>query len=216
MVELADGARVAARKLLLATGVVDELPDVAGMAELWGRGVLHCPYCHGWEVRDQPLAVYGRGEPALMMGLLIANWSRDLVICTDGPAELGATERTRLAALEIGVVEEPIARLEGTGGSLERIVFAGGQALARRAIFVRTQQRQRAPCAIQLGCALTQQGTIQVDAHGRISVPGVYAAGDAARQMYQQLIAAASDGCAAAIAINAELLHDDVGYPRAP
>src|SRR5439155_13925562 len=106
---LANGGREETRVLLLATGVRDELPSIQGCAEFWGRGVFHCPYCQGWEVRDQPLAIYGKGEEGLAMALNLTNWSRDLVLCSDGPDELSEEELTLLARLQISVRQEPIA-----------------------------------------------------------------------------------------------------------
>jgi thioredoxin reductase len=117
---LDDGAVVRSRKLLLATGVVDELPDKPGFKEFWGRGVYHCPYCHGWEVRDRPLAVLTPGEGAAERAAFIRNWSRDLVLLTDGPANLNEEGRRTLRALDIPVGEERISHLEGEpGGAAE-------------------------------------------------------------------------------------------------
>jgi len=112
-VMLGDGDVVQARRLLLATGVVDELPPIPGLAELWGTAVFHCPYCHGWEVRDQPLAVLGNGSMGVEQALLISQWSRDLVLCTHGSAGLTDHERSRLAARGIRVREGRITRVEG-------------------------------------------------------------------------------------------------------
>src|SRR5215210_3644775 len=117
---LDDGAVVRARKLLLATGVVDELPDKPGFKEFWGRGVYHCPYCHGWEVRDRPLAVLNSGEGAADRAAFIRNWSRDLVLLTDGPANLNEQGRRTLRALDIPVREERISYLEGVPDGSDR------------------------------------------------------------------------------------------------
>jgi thioredoxin reductase len=111
-VTLSDGERISSRKLLLATGVVDEVPAIAGLAELYGRSVFHCPYCDGWEMRDQSLAVYGCGENGLGLTLELLLWSRDLVLCTDGPSQLSEEERRRLVHHNIGLREERITRLE--------------------------------------------------------------------------------------------------------
>ncbi|GAC1598785.1 MAG: hypothetical protein NVS3B25_25010 [Hymenobacter sp.] len=107
---------VTARRVLLATGVSDILPPLPGFRELWGRGVLHCPYCHGWEVRGQPLAVYGQGRTVTGLALLVSRWSRDVVVVTDGPGHLTPNARRRLRRLQIGLREEPIARLIGSPG----------------------------------------------------------------------------------------------------
>jgi thioredoxin reductase len=209
---LADGSRCRGRKLLLATGMREKLPEIEGIQELWGTGVLHCPYCHGWEVRDLPLALYARGEFALHFAAILRGWSHDLVLCSNGPADLGEEERQKLARYGIAVREEVIVRLEGhpegEDGSLERIVFADGSVLPRRALFVRLPQRQCSPFAERLGCTLTDRHQIEVDDNGRTSVPGVYAAGDLARPM-QQVMVAAVDGTVAGMAINYGLLMEE-------
>ena len=211
-VTLRDGTQHAARKLLLATGVHDELPAIEGLAERWGKSVLHCPYCHGWEVRDHPLAVYGPSEIGVEFALTVRGWSDDVVLCTDGSPSFDDEQRQRLARHNIAIRDERIRRLEGPGDALEQIVFESGEALPRHALFMRAIQRQRSDIADQLGCEMEQPmpgvTTIKVDAMGKTSVPGVYAAGDAAT-MLQQAIVAAADGAMAAIGLNHELLQED-------
>ncbi len=209
-VVLADGSRRAGRKLLLATGVVDRLPPIEGIAALYGTSVFHCPYCDGWEVRDQPLAVYGRGAHGRSLALELTGWSADLVLCTDGPAELTGADRARLARHGVRVREEPIARLEGTDGRLERIVFATGDVLPRRALFFSSAQRQRSDLAARLGCRLTRSGDVATDGRCRAAgVPGLYVAGDASRGVHLAIVAA-GEGAEAAFAINTELLKEDL------
>lgn len=206
---LADGSRIFARKLLLATGLIDELPDIEGFARLYGRSVHHCPYCDGWEVRDQPLAVYGRGEMGKGMALELTGWSRDLVLCTDGPAELMPHDRDRLARHGISIREERIAALEGTDERLEHIRFATGERIPRRALFFRTMYRQASDLATGLGCILMEKGVIETEAYERTDVPGLYVAGDASRYVQLSIVAAA-EGAKAAFAINTELLREDL------
>lgn len=209
-VVLSEGEPVRCRRLLLAYGVVDELPRIDGLLELWGKSVLHCPYCHGWEVRDEPLALYSRGQAGVELAQLLLGWSQDLVLCTDGPAELTDEQRARLARHEIPVREEPISRLDGTGGALERIVFSDGSSVSRRAMFLRPAQRPSSDLAARLGCESTEAGLIRTDEWGQTSVPGVYAAGDVITPM-QQVIRAAASGATAAIWINHSLLAEDFG-----
>jgi thioredoxin reductase len=203
----ADGRRVAARKLVLATGVRDELPAIEGLEALWGRSVFHCPYCDGWEVRDQPLAVYpNTDDPALVMqaALLIRQWSRDLILLTNGPAPLDDESRSRLALFGITLREEPIVRVEGEDGTLKQIVFASGDTLSRRAIFVRPRQAPRNELAVRLGCELSDDppfpGLIRVDASGQTTVQGVYAAGDVVTPIQQVATAVSSGAVAGAMA----------------
>ncbi|MFN2533432.1 MAG: NAD(P)/FAD-dependent oxidoreductase [Pyrinomonadaceae bacterium] len=208
-VTLNNGEVISSRKLLLATGVVDDVPSIDGLGELYGRSVFHCPYCDGWEMRDRPLAVYGRGENGLGLALELLLWSRDLVLCTDGPAELSAEERQRLAHHEIRIREDRITRLEGSDGSLERIVFATGKPLRRSAMFFSTGNRQSSDLAAKLGCRFTEQGCVDTGDYETTNVPGLYVAGDASR-LVQFVIVAASEGAQAAVAINKELMKEDL------
>lgn len=206
-VVLADGSVHRARRLLLATGVRDELPPIEGLAALWGRGVLHCPYCHGWEVRDAPLAVHGAGAAAMQLVSLLLQWSRDVVLCTGGPAGLTREERDALGRHHVRIVETPVIRLEGSR-RLERIIFADGSTLDRAALFLRPAQAPGGDLVRQLGCELTEAGFIAVGPDHRTSVPGVYAAGDATTP-FQQVIVAAASGAEAAIALNRLLADED-------
>jgi len=218
-VSSSDRAPVIARKVLLAVGMTDVLPQVAGFAPLYGHSAFHCPYCDAWESRDQPLAVFSEGGGGLRLTLLLFQWSRDLVLCTNGPSGLGPLERGRLKDLGIGLREERIARLDGTGGQLERIVFEDASSIERRVLFFHTPVRLSSSLPESLGCALADTGRIEVDEAGRTSIPGVYAAGDAARRSGQhpasQVILAAASGSLAAIALHQELVSEDVGLPPA-
>ena len=205
----ADGSSIASRKLLLATGVVDELPPVEGLDPFYGTSVFHCPYCDGWEMRDQPIAIYGRGESGSGLAVEMTLWSRDLVLCTDGPSELTGEHRKKLAEHRICVREERIVRLVGTDGVLERIVFNSGEALARRAMFFSTGWKQRSDLAKSFGCQLTKEGCVDTGEYEATSVHGVYVAGDASR-MVQFVIVAAAEGAQAAVAINKELMKEDL------
>ena len=215
LVTRGDGQQVTARKLLLATGMRDELPPVAGLPELWGTRVAHCPYCHGWEVRDQPLAIFGNGDLSSGDGgyefvRLLAGWSRDLILCTNGPATLNDQQRARLAAHDIPIYEAPITRLVQQDDDLVGIHFADGSHVTRHTIFMRPRQQQRSPLPAQLGCRFTVNNLIEVDAMGHTGVPGVYAAGDIT-QRAQSVIAAAASGTMAGSMINHELGTEEFG-----
>lgn len=204
---LGDGSRRSARRILLATGVADPLPDIEGLRELWGKSVVHCAYCHGWEVRDQPLAVYANGGSAAEIVALVRCVSPDVVLCTDGPADLDG-ERELLDRNGVPVREERIVRVEGKDGQLERIVFADGTDLPRHALFLPTLPRQHSLLAERLGCEMTALGLVSVNADGLTTVPGVYAAGDLALRRHQVVVASA-DGAIAGIAINHDLAWGD-------
>jgi thioredoxin reductase len=208
-VTMAGGGEARARKLLLATGVVDNLPEIDGFRELYGRSVFHCPYCDGWEVRDQPLAIYGRGDRGLGLSLELTTWSRDLVLCTDGPSEIDGDGRGRLERNGISVREDRVARLEGRDGILERIVFADGSDLRRRALFFTTGQSQRSSLSNQLGCEFNDKGTVRTGKYETTHLSGLYVAGDASRAV-QWVVVAASEGAEAAFAINTDLTKEDL------
>jgi thioredoxin reductase len=201
--------RLTGRKLLIATGVLDNLPGIPGFAELYGASVFHCPYCDGWEVRDEPLAVYGRGERGLGLSLELTGWSRDVVLCSDGPAEIDEAGRARLRRCGIEVREERVLRLDGEDGRLTRVVFDAGEPLVRRALFFTTGQTQQSALAISLGCEFNDKGTVRTGKYESTHLSGLYVAGDASRAV-QWVIVAAAEGAEAAFAINTDLLTDDL------
>lgn len=207
-VTLESGNQVEARRLLLATGVIDELPAIAGLQELWGISALLCPYCHGWEVQDQPIALYGKGQVGFDLCVLLKGWSDDLVLCTDGSADLTDEQRLLLDKHNIPVREEKIDRFEGKDGHLNAIVFADKSVLARSAIYLPPLQQQRSELPKQLGCDI-ENGFVKVDECGQTSIQGVYAAGDMIAPMMQSLPYASFIGMRAGGFINQELLIED-------
>jgi thioredoxin reductase len=209
----ADGRQIATRKLLLATGVVDELPAIAGLEELYGVSVHHCPYCDGWEWRDQPIAIYGSAEEGKALALGLTVWSDDLVLCTGGPSGLTEEDLEQLGQKGIEVREERVARLEGHTGLLERIVFETGESLARRALFICSGQHQRSALARKLGCQFTAKGAVDTGTCEATDVPGLYVAGDSSKEA-QLVIVAAAEGAEAGMAINKSLLKDDLTQNR--
>jgi thioredoxin reductase len=209
----ADGRQVSARKLLLATGVVDELPDLEGLADLYGISVHHCPYCDAWEWKDQPIGVYGRGEEGSALALMLTVWTDDLVLCTDGPSGLSDDHRDQLTREGIEVREERVSRLEGRDGWLEQIIFENGESLSRRALFVCSGQHQHSGLARKLGCRFTSKGAVDTGTCEATDVPGLYVAGDASKEA-QFVIVAAAEGTEAGMAINRALLKEDLAQKR--
>jgi thioredoxin reductase len=201
-----DSHELQARTVLVATGVVDELPKIEGIDELFGRSVHVCPYCDGWEHRNAPVAVYGHGEKAVRFALTLRQWTNDLVLCTSG-SPLSEDHSGLLHKAGIGVREEAIARLEGNDGGLRAVSFAGGETLARKALFFTTGQHPRSPLLEKLGCRFDEDGGVACDADGRTSVSGVFVAGDVSRDVQLAIIAAA-EGARAALAINKTLLSE--------
>ena len=209
LVTLETGDEVVSRKLLIATGVRDKVPNLSGIEALYGRSVFHCPYCDGWEIGDEPIAIYGRGERGYGLALELTAWSRDLVLVTDGPSELEAKQRGRLERIGIAVREERVARLEGEEGILRRIVFEEGEPLDRRAMFFTTGQEQQSELAMSLGCEITEKGTVRTGKYESTHLPGLFVCGDASRAV-QWVVVAASEGAEAAFAINTDLIKEDL------
>ncbi|MEU7581118.1 NAD(P)/FAD-dependent oxidoreductase [Streptomyces sp. NPDC041068] len=211
-VGLADGGAVRARRVVVATGVVDELPDVPGLAERWGRDVLHCPYCHGWEVRDEAFGVLAPEPFSSHQALLVTQWSTDVTLFLDTVRELPDAEWERLAAAGVQVVEGEVAGLEVEGDRLTGVRLADGRVLPRSVLFVASKPVPREDLLGTLGVEFrdTPFGAYPVvDETFRTTVPGVWAVGNAAGPM-EQVINAASAGYRAGTVINAELLMSDI------
>ena len=201
-----EGEQVESRTLLIATGVVDRVPPLAGIEDLYGRSVFHCPYCDGWEARDAPLAAYANEEKGVKLALSLLRWSRDVVLCTDGPARLRTRERARLARHGVPVHEGRVARLEGDDGALRRIVFHDGEPLDRRFMFFKTGHDQRSDLAARLGCEFDEKGAVKTNSLKATRMKGLYVLGDASEDM-QLAVVAAAEGVKAGFAAN-EYLHD--------
>ncbi|HYE02341.1 MAG TPA: NAD(P)/FAD-dependent oxidoreductase [Phycisphaerales bacterium] len=214
-VETAAGERFAGRKLLLATGVRDELPPVRNLREFYGLGVHHCPYCDGWHYRDKRIVSYGLGRPGLGLALSLLTWSRSITLCTDG-AKLGRRARRDLETFGLAHRPEPILRLEGADGEprpgradrLARVIFTEGPPLEIDALFFNTGQVQRSNLPMKLGCRVGPAGGVLRDRRQRTGIPGLFLAGDASRDV-QFVIVAAAEGAKAGVAINAELQRED-------
>ena len=207
-VTLADGGQEDARYLLIATGVIDDLPAIPGFDDCYGRSIFHCPYCDGWERRDRPLAAFGHGSAAAGLALGLKRWSADVVVCTHG-GRLAKTLRERLERNNVRVRTEPVARIEHTGGAMTGMVFASGELLAREALFFATAQHPQSSLAIALGCTLNRRGTVRTGSLCDTNVPRLYVAGDASRDA-QFVVVAAAEGVKAAVAINKALQLEEL------
>jgi thioredoxin reductase len=207
-VQLAGGDTIEARRLLIATGATDVLPEISGVNERWGRDFLHCPYCHGWEVRDRPIGVLSTGAGSVEHAQLLRQWSEDVVFFVHSH-ELPAAERGQLEGHGIDVVEGEVQRLVVERDQLTGVAIEDGRTVSRQAVFIRPNMRPRAGDLIaQLSCDVDALGFVRVDEGGRTSVAGVWAAGNVANPR-AQVITAAGEGSAAAIAINADLVEED-------
>jgi thioredoxin reductase len=219
VVELADGTRARARRVLLATGMDYRIPQLPGLAELWGSSAFHCPFCHGWELRDRPLAVLANGDRAVHMGLMLRGWTDDVVVLTNG-VPVGPAQRSQLAAAGVSGDERPVDEFWSEAGELEAVSFADGGRLARRGVLVAASLHQRSSLVADLGVATAPPGpvaedAVAVDAFCRTSVPGVFAAGDLSASM-PQVAAAVATGSLAAAAVVQSLLADEFGLPVPP
>jgi thioredoxin reductase len=206
---LADGQQIATRRLLITTGLYDVLPDIRGLRDRWARDVLHCPYCHGHEVRDRPLGVLGGNPGAVRYAQIVRQWTHDLVYFTP-PDLLTATERTELLARAVGVVEGTVERLIiDDADHLQGVELQDGRVVSREALFVPPRFVPNNILLAGLDCELDADGWVAVDATGRTSVAGVWAAGNVVDPR-AQVITAAGAASAAALALNADLVDEDV------
>ena len=206
-VALASGTSERARRLVLATGVVDEPPEVPGLRERWGRSVLHCPYCHGYEVAGRRLGALAVGEASMHQVLLLPDWSGDVTLFTNGTFEPTAEQRARLTARGVRVEPRAVAAIVGEGEALAGVRLDDGEVVALDALFTASRTRLASPLAEQLGCAIDEEmfgPVIRTDERKETTVPGVYAAGDAARVRHNATWASA-DGVMAGISAHQSL-----------
>jgi thioredoxin reductase len=205
---LDDDRRVTARRLLVATGLRDHLPDVPGLRVRWARDVLHCPYCHGFEVRDQQLGVLWNGPETVRYAQVVRQWTHDVVLFAPR-GRLTHADRTELVARAIGIVEGDVVRLLLQDDRLRALELDDGSEVPRDALFVPPTFVPNNDLLLGLGCDVTPQGFVVTGPNGLTSVAGVWAAGNVANPR-AQVITAAGEGSAAAIAINADLVDEDV------
>ena len=213
-VALSDGRLVESHRLVLATGVEDVLPDIPGLPGRWGQSVVHCPYCQGWERAGLTLGVLAVDEWAVHEAVHVRRFSEDVTLYTNGGSGVTAEQRDLLKARDVAVRGERLARLEGPGTSLERLVFTDGSTASCQALFCRSRTRQRSDLAARLGCRLLDDGAVEVNEFGQTTVPGVYAVGDMARREgfplpANQVVIAAAQGVVAGVVIDQELLYND-------
>jgi thioredoxin reductase len=204
------GTVIEARILLLATGRDDLVPNKPGFAELYGRGVYHCPFCDGWEHRDEPLIAYGRNTAAFEVALELLTWSKHVTFCSDGPCELDAMQRRTLANNRIGLNEQRVSGLKSAAsGRLDRIQFEDGQCLDCRALFFVSACPQKSTLPRNLGCELDETGAVRCNGNAATNVPGLFVAGNVRCGLHLAIMAAA-EGAEAAVAINEALLAADL------
>jgi thioredoxin reductase len=203
-VHLETGERIAARKVLIATGVRDHLPEIDGLAECYGISVHHCPYCDGWEERDRAIAVVGHGQAGAGLALSLKTWTDRVFVCSHGRARMTPKQRAQLAEHAIPINEQRIARVEHENGHVRRLAMRDGTHVPCDAVFFSSGQSLQCNFPSKLGCEFTSKGTVKTDHLGQTRVPGVYVVGDASRDV-QFVIVAAAEGAKAGVAINKAL-----------
>jgi thioredoxin reductase len=206
-VTTASGTVLHARKLLFASGIRDIMPALPGFAECWGISAIHCPYCHGYEYREQPTGILANGDVAAEMGLLIRNWTNKLTIFTNGSATLQPEQRQRLADRGIAVEEAPVQQLGHQNGYLAHLDLADGRTVPLAALYARLPFEQHCALPQALGCAHSEMGYVAVDNFQKTSLPGIYAAGDATSPM-RAVAAAVAAGMMAGSMLNRELIFE--------
>ncbi|AVQ98405.1 pyridine nucleotide-disulfide oxidoreductase [Oceanobacillus iheyensis] len=198
-----------ARKVILATGVSEIFPKIEGFYSFYGKSLFVCPYCDGWEHRDQPLVIVSESPHVFHYAKTIYNWSKDLVVCTNGHALLDDEQKEQLEAKGIKIMEQAVSSFLGQSGQLEKVRFKNGTEIKRRAGFVMSEMVPNIQIVEKLGCEKEQSGTLKTDDFGRTSIKDLYIAGDASYVNPSQLIFAAADGSRTAAAVNMDLTEED-------
>ena len=202
------GKKFAARKLIFASGIKDLMPDIPGFAESWGISVLHCPYCHGYEVKHEKTGILGNGDYGYEFSVLISNWTKDLTLYTNGKSTLTTEQTTKLQQHKIAIVEDEIEKLQHNNGYLQQIIFNGGKSVAVKAIYTRTAFVQHSSIPQLLGCQLNEDGYIEVNPAQKTSVPGVFACGDNTTRV-RTVANSVAMGTTAGMMVNKELIEED-------
>ena len=206
-VKTAAGEQFTAKKLLFATGIKDQMPAIDGFDACWGITAIHCPYCHGYEVRHEKTGIIANGEMAYEFTKLISNWTKELTLFTNGTSTLTPEQTEKLATHNISVIEKELAAFEHTNGYINQVRFKDGSAMPMKAVYSKLPFVQHCEIPVQLGCALNEQGYITVDNFYRTTVPGVFAAGDNINMMRSVALAVSAGNFAGAL-INKELVDE--------
>lgn len=207
-IETQSGKFFTARKILFATGVKDIFPEIKGFDECWGISVLHCPYCHGYEVKNEKTAIIANGDMGFDYAKLISNWTKDLRLCTNGKSTLTLEQTKILRKHGVSIFEEEIDSFEHTNGSIKNIIFKNHEKVAVKAIYARPPFEQHCNLPQDLGCEINDQGLLKVDFMQKTNVEGVYASGDCTTQMRSVAIAVSTGSFAGAV-INKDLIEED-------
>ena len=208
LIETSEGDVIEAKKLIFATGITDQMPAIDGLRECWGVSVIHCPYCHGYEVRGQKTGVIGNGDSGFDYLRMIANWTKDLTLFTNGKSALSEGQLAKLEYHNIQLVEKEIVQIEHDNRLIQNVAFADGYKQQLSALYYRASFQQHCTIPESLGCELTEQGFYKVDAFQRTTVPGIYACGDNSSPMRSVANAVGSGNMAAAM-LNRDMVEND-------
>ncbi|MCY7433854.1 NAD(P)/FAD-dependent oxidoreductase [Bacillus pumilus] len=203
-----EGERFEAKKIILATGLEDILPEIKGMHEVYGKTLFSCPFCDGWELKDKPLALIAENPRALHMAKLLSNWTKDLIVFTNGQQVFAEEEKALLSAHFIQVIDVPIMSIHHENGQMHSLHLANGETVNREGGFVASEFKQSAPFAEKLGCQMTKNAGIETDILGRTTVSGVFACGDNLGGPAQLVLAAAA-GSQAGMGVIHELVQEE-------
>ena len=204
LVKTENDEQFSAKKLLITTGVKDIKPDIPGFAECWGKSIIHCPYCHGYEVRNQPTVILANGDAAFHYAWLISNWTKDLTLITNGKSSLTDDQNSQLQANNISIIETEVKEIQHENGQVQNVIFKDDSSRKVDAIYSGLPFEQHSDIPKQLGCEFSENGHIVVDSFQQTTVEGVYAAGDNSTPM-RAVSVAVSKGTIAGAAINNEL-----------
>jgi thioredoxin reductase len=201
------GEKFVGKKLIFATGIKDIMPDIEGFSECWGISVIHCPYCHGYEVKHEKTGIMANGDIGFHYAQLISNWTKDLIIFTNGKPTFTTEQIEKITANHIPIIEKEIKGINHENGQIKQLIFKNGDAFELKAIYARPAFVQHSEIPLTLGCELNEQGLIKVDTMQKTNVPGVYASGDNSTPM-RSVAFAVSLGNMAGAAVNKELIDE--------
>ena len=207
-IQTSSGETFRAKKLIFASGIIDIIPDIEGYAECWGISVLHCPYCHGYEVRNARTGILGDGEYGFEFSKLISNWTKDLTLFTNGTSKLSAEQTEKLEKHEIKIVEKKIEKLENINGIIQNVIFTDGTTFPVQVLYANSFFRQHCNIPESLGCEMTDQGYIKTDLSQMTTVHGIYACGDNSTRR-RTIAGAVSTGTTAGIMVNKEIIEEE-------
>ncbi len=207
-VQTEEKALFSAKKIIFATGLIDIIPEIAGFAECWGISILHCPYCHGYEHRNLPTGVFANGQAGYDQAKFLSNWTKDLVLYTDGKSTLTEEQTANLKRRDIPIVEKEIQGFEHSSGKISHIVYKDGSKQGLKVLYASPEVKQQSELPCELGCEFTEHGRIEVDIFQKTTVEGIYAAGDNS-SLGRAVPVAVAAGSVAGVMLNKELVEEE-------